>query len=39
MQSFVILSAVLTFALWVQDSVNRTSAGSWQSAPVFPMLK
>jgi hypothetical protein len=39
MHSLVALSAVLTFALWVQDSVNRTSAGSWQSAPLFQALR
>lgn len=39
MQSFLLLSAVLTFALWVQDGISRTSAGSWQSAPLFDVLK
>lgn len=39
MQSFVILSAALTVALWVQDGVTRYSAGSWQSAPVFQGLR
>jgi hypothetical protein len=39
MQSLLALSAALTFAVWVSDSVHRTSAGSWQSAPVFEFLK
>ena len=39
MQSYVVLSAALTFALWVQDSASRTSAGSWHYAPVLQAFR
>jgi hypothetical protein len=39
MQSYIVLSAIMTFALWGLDSINRTSAGSWQSAPLFQSLR
>ena len=39
MQPFIILSATLTFALWVQDGLNRYNAGSWQTAPMLQGLR
>lgn len=39
MQSYIVLSAILSFTLWGLDSANRASAGSWQRAPLFLGLR
>jgi hypothetical protein len=39
MQGIIVLSAAFSAFLWVMDGEMRFSAGSWQSAPMFGVLK
>jgi hypothetical protein len=39
MQSFLVLSVAFSTFLWMMDAEMRFSAGSWQSAPLFGVLR
>jgi hypothetical protein len=39
MQGILILSVAFSTFLWVLDGEMRQSAGSWQSAPLFGVLR